>query len=119
MRTLVKLVIYAAAVWLAVPLVGGLEFDGTWLALLGIAVIFAIVNAIVKPIVAVLSLPLVILTLGLFLLVVNAAMLAITIAVSDGLDLGLSSEGFGSTFLGALVISIVVWVAERIFDNDR
>ena len=119
MRTLIKLVIYAAAVWLAVQLVGGLDFNGTWLALLGIAVIFAVVNAIVRPIVAVLSLPLVILTLGLFLLVVNAAMLAITIALSGALDLGLTSEGFGSTFLGALVISIVVWIAERVFDKDR
>ena len=119
MKTLVKLAIYAGAVWLAVQLVGGLEYDGTWLALLGIAVIFAIVNAIVRPIVALLTLPLVILTLGLFLLVVNAAMLAITIAVSDALDLGLTSQGFGSTFLGALVISVVVWVAERVFDTDR
>lgn len=114
MKTLVKLAIYAGALWLAVQLIDGLHFDGTWLALAGIAVVFAIINAVVKPIVKMLSLPLIIVTLGLFVLVVNAIMLALTIWVSRQLELGLTSDGFGATFLGAVVVSVVVWVAELV-----
>ena len=118
MKTLVKLVVYAVAVWLAVRMVGGLHFDGTWVALAGIAVVLAIVNAVVKPILTVLSLPLIIVTLGLFLLVVNAMSLAVAIWLSGRLDLGLASDGFGATFLGALVISVVVWLAEAILPDQ-
>jgi putative membrane protein len=119
MKTLIKLAVYAGALWLAVQLVDGLDFNGTWLALAGIAVVFAVINAILKPIVTVLSLPLIIVTLGIFVLVVNAIMLAVTIWVSGTLDLGLTSEGFGATFLGALVISVVVWIAELVLPDKR
>jgi putative membrane protein len=109
-----KIVFNAAALWVAVLLIGGLEFDGSPLALLGIALVLGIVNVIVKPILTVLSLPLVLLTLGFFLLVVNAITLAIVIAISGALDLGLTSDGFGSTFLGAIVVSLVAWGLETI-----
>lgn len=112
---LIKLAINALAVWLAVLLIDGLEFDGEWYALLAIAVVLAIVNAVVKPIVTVLSLPFVVLTLGLFLLLVNTAMFWLTIRISEALDLGLTSTGFGATFLGGLVIAIVTWAGERAF----
>lgn len=114
MGVLLRILINAAALWVAVALLDGLQFDGTWLALLGIALVLGIVNVIVKPILSVLSLPLVILTLGLFLLVVNAIVLAIVIAISGALDLGLSSDGFGWTFLGALVVSLVSWGLETV-----
>ncbi|MFA9430620.1 phage holin family protein [Egicoccus sp. AB-alg2] len=114
MGALLRILINAAALWVAVALLDGLEFTGTWLALLGIALLLGVVNVIVKPILSLLSLPLVILTLGLFLLVVNAAVLAIVIALSDALDLGLSSDGFGWTFLGALVVSLVSWGLETV-----
>lgn len=115
MGLVLKLVIYAAALWVAVRLIDGLELTGGALALLAIAVVFAVVNALVKPIVSFLSLPLVLLTLGLFLLVVNALMLALTIAISGALSLGLTAPGgFGAIFLGALVISVVTWVAELV-----
>ncbi|MFA9447179.1 phage holin family protein [Egicoccus sp. AB-alg6-2] len=114
MGALLKILINAAALWVAVMLLEGLEFTGTWLALLGIALLLGIVNVVVKPILSILSLPLVILTLGLFLLVVNAIALAIVIALSNALDLGLTSDGFGWTFLGALVISIVSWGLEAV-----
>ena len=119
MKTLVKLAIYAGAVWVAVQLVDGLEFDGTWLALAGIAVVFAVVNAVVKPILTVLSLPLIIVTLGIFVLIVNAAILGLTIWLSGLFDLGLSTTGFTATFLGAVVVSVVVWVAELLIPDRR
>jgi putative membrane protein len=117
MRIIVKLLITAAAVWVAVQLVEGLEFTGGWLNLLVIAVILAVVNALARPIVTILSLPIVLLTLGLFLLVINAVMLGITVWLSREFGLGLTSTGFQATFLGALVITLVSWIAEAVLSR--
>jgi putative membrane protein len=111
---LLKIVIGAAALWVAVQVVGGLEFDGSVATLLIIALILGVINAVVRPILKLLSLPLVVLTLGLFLLVVNAITLWIVIQISEAMELGLSSDGFGATFLGALVVAIVVWALEGV-----
>lgn len=114
MRLILRILAYAAGVWLAVLLVDGLEFTGSAPALLAIAVILGAVNAVVKPIVTFLSLPAIILTLGLFLLIVNTLMFALTIWLSGMLDLGLSTTGFAATFLGALVLTVVAWAGERL-----
>jgi putative membrane protein len=114
MRIILKLLITAAAVWVAVQLISGLEFTGNWINLLVIAVILAVVNTLARPIVTVLSLPIVLLTLGLFLLVINAAMLGITVWLSGEFNLGLASSGFQATFLGALVITVVSWIGEAL-----
>lgn len=114
MSVVLRILVYAAALWVAVALLPGLDFDGEVLALLAIALILGVANVIVKPILALVSLPLVILTLGLFLLVVNAIVLALVIAISGALDLGLTSDGFGWTFLGALVVSLVSWGLESL-----
>ncbi len=118
MSFIIKVAVTALGVWVAVQLVSGLRFTGSVAALLGIALILAVVNTVARPIVTILSLPLVLLTLGLFLLVINALMLSLTIWISDGLDLGLTSTGFGATFLGALVITIVSWAAEAVLGGD-
>jgi putative membrane protein len=118
MRLILKLVITAVAVWVAVQVVGGLDFTGSWLGLLGIAVILAVVNMLARPLVTILSLPLVLLTLGLFLLVINALMFGLTIWISGQFDLGLDSTGFGATFLGALVVTAVSWVGEALLGQD-
>ncbi len=114
MGLLVKIVISAAALWVAVQVVPGLDFEGSVVTLLLVALILGVVNAVVKPILTVLSLPFIILTLGLFLLVVNAIALWMVVALSGAFDLGLTSEGFGSTFLGALVVSLVAWGLETV-----
>lgn len=119
MRILMRIVIYAAAVWVAVVLIDGLEFEGEPVAYLGVAVILAVVNAVVKPVVKLLSLPFIFLTLGLFLLLINTAMLWIVIQLSDAFGFGLTTSGFGTTFLGAIAISIVVWAGERLLPRDR
>jgi putative membrane protein len=118
MRLIVKVLVTAAAVWVAVRLVDGLDYSGDWLGLLLIAVILAVVNALARPIVTLLSLPIVLLTLGLFLLVINALMLGLTIWISDEFGLGLTSTGFGATFLGALIVTVVSWIGEAIFGGD-
>lgn len=119
MGVLIKVLVNAAALWVAVWLLDGLSLtesfgDGGWLHLLIIGLILGVANAIVRPILTVLSLPLVVLTLGLFLLVVNAIVLALVIWVSGALGLGIESAGFGWTFLGALVVSLVAWGLETI-----
>ena len=114
MALALRLAVTAVAVWLAVYFVDGLDFDGSWVALVIIAAVLAALNMFVKPVVKLLSLPFVILTLGLFLLVINAVLLAVVLAISDAADLGLTSDGFGATFVGAIVISVVTWVGELV-----
>ncbi|MFJ3922422.1 phage holin family protein [Streptomyces sp. NPDC090022] len=91
---------------------------GKTLTLLLVAVVFGLVNSIVKPIVKLLSLPLFILTLGLFTLVVNALMLLLTSWVSGKVGLDFHVEGFWTAVVGALIISIVSWAANLVLDRD-
>lgn len=116
MKFLLKVVINAVAIWLATLVLGGLEVVGgdstgqTVLVFLVVALVFGIVNAVVKPIVKLLSLPLYILTLGLFTLVVNAAMLWLTGWLSEQTDYGLRIDNFWTALVGALIISVVSFV---------
>lgn len=114
MGPLLKIIIAAAALWVAVQLVPGLDFEGSIPTLLLVALILGVINAVVKPLLTVISIPLIVLTLGLFLLVVNAITLHLVVWLSASFDLGLTSDGFGSTFLGALVVSVVVWGLETV-----
>jgi putative membrane protein len=93
--------------WVATRIVPGVSYTGGWMTLLGVALVFGVVNAFVRPVARILTLPIVILTLGLFLLVINGFMLWLTSALSDALDLGFHVQGFVAAFLGALVVSIV------------
>jgi putative membrane protein len=115
MRFIVRTVASALALAAAAALIQGIAVtsDNTGdqiLTLLGVAVIFGLINAIVRPIVRLLTLPLFVLTLGLFTFVVNALMLLLTSWVSDRLDLPFVVDGFWAAFLGALVISVVSFV---------
>ena len=110
MRLLLRLVLVAAAFWLVTQLVAGVEGHGGAVDLLVVAVVFGLVNLLVKPVVTLLSLPFVLLTLGLFLLVVNAAVLGLTAALTERL----SVDGFGAALVGAVVLSAVTWVGEAV-----
>ena len=77
--------------------------------LLCVAVVFGVVNTVVKPIVTLLSIPAILLTLGVFFLVINALMLWLTGWLSTSLGLGFHVEGIGAAFLGAIVVSLVAW----------
>lgn len=112
MVLIVRLLASAAALAVAAALVEGIAIakvtttEGL-ITLLGVALIFGLINTFVRPIVRLLTLPLFILTLGLFTFVVNALMLLLTSAVSDRLDLSFRVDGFGAALLGALVVSVV------------
>ena len=112
----------ATSLGVAVWLVDGLEFDGEWYQFLIVATIMGLANTFVKPILKLFSLPFILLTLGLFLLIVNALILQLVIWLSGPsvLDLGLTSTGFfWATFWGAVVISITGWLLGIVFpDGD-
>jgi putative membrane protein len=114
MRIILKLLITAAAVWAADYFIDGIDFDGSFWALLLLALIFGLVNTFIKPILKLLSFPIVIVTFGLFVLIINAAMLALTAAISDSLSI----DNFWSALLGALVISVVSTVLNWFVPND-
>jgi putative membrane protein len=107
MHVLARLLINAAALWAATRLVSGISYTGDGVSLFGVALVFGVLNVLIKPILMLLTFPFVILTLGLFTLVINAVMLIITARASDALGLGFAVQDFPSAFLGALVVSVV------------
>jgi putative membrane protein len=111
-RLIVRLLAGAVALAAAAGLIGGISVGpGTTsekaLTLLAVAVIFGLVNADVRPIVPLFTLPLFVITLGLFTFVVNALMLLLTAWIGDQFDLAFEVDGFVAALLGALVISVV------------
>ncbi len=115
MEFVLRLLLNAAALFVAMRLVSGISFAGSWVGFLGVALVFGVVNAVVKPVLTFFSIPFILLTLGFFLLVVNAFALWITSSISGALGLGFKVDGFGAAFLGALVVSLVnlllAWLA--------
>ena len=108
MRFILRIFINAVAIWAASLVLTGLDFQGNLGNLILVALIFGLVNALIRPIVKLLTLPITILTLGLFTLVVNALMLMLTAALSSSLNLtGSFFENFLTAILGAIVISLV------------
>jgi putative membrane protein len=120
LRFAIKVVIMAGVFYLVTQVLAGVQVIGNPDAPLGeagtflwIALIFALVNAVVGPILRLLSLPFVLLTLGLFLLVINAALLGITAALSDRLQV----HGLGSAVLGGLLLAVGGWAADQITEK--
>src|SRR5690242_11273429 len=107
MRFLVRLLISAAALWVATRIVPGVSYSGEVIYLLLFALVFGLLRALLRPILALLTCPLLILTLGLFTFVINALVLWLTSALAGSLGLGFHVSGFGAAFHGALVVSIV------------
>lgn len=107
MGVLTRLLINAAALWVATQLVPGVSFTGDWLPFFGVALVFGVVNTVIGPVAKFLTFPLIIVTLGIFALVVNGLMLWLTSSLSNALGWGFHVSGFWSAFWGALVVSIV------------
>ena len=117
-RLLVNVLALGAATWLfqGITLSGGTQSE-RFLRLVVVGVVFGIVTAIVRPVVRFLSLPLIVLTLGLMLLVINALMLMLTSAISGGLGLGFHVDGFWVALLGSIVISVASMVLEAVLPD--
>jgi putative membrane protein len=118
-RFLVHWLVAAIALYVAVRLVPGLSYDGAWQTLAGMALVFGFLNAVVRPILTILTCPLQILTLGLFSLVLNAVMLLLAVEVGRGLGIGFQVASFGSAFLGALVVGIVTLIMNVFMGEDE
>ncbi len=122
MDRIIQLLINAGALYVAV-LLTGLDFDfageNAWLKFVLVAFIFGLVNTFVRPILQIFTLPITLMTLGLFLIVINALMLLLTGAIAADLDLGLVVSDFFAAFLGAIVISLVGFVLSMVIGTAR
>jgi putative membrane protein len=124
MGLLIRLVINAVALWITTLVVPGIEVSGTtaWrsaLTILAVAVIFGLVNAIIKPIIKVVGCVFYILTLGLIALVVNALLFLLVDWLAGVLDLPFTIDGFWPAFWGAIVMTVVSWLLSLIIPDGR
>ena len=122
MGFLVRVIVNALALGAAAWLIDGIDVQGHGakqaLTLIVVAFIFGLVNAIVAPIVKLLSLPFIILTLGLLLLVINACMLLLTEWIAGLFDVGFQVDSFWDAILGSIVISVVSMVLNAVLKDD-
>nr|WP_202421024.1 phage holin family protein [Actinomadura rayongensis] len=118
-----KIGITAVALWIATVFIDGITVGGDdtgrkALALVGVAVVFGLVNAVIKPIVKTLGCAFYILTLGLFGLVVNGLLMLLTSKLAERLDLPFHVDGFWPAFWGAIVVGVVGWALHLVLGDD-
>ena len=110
--------INAIALYVAVQFVAGINFEGSWTGLLWLALIIGLLNALVRPVLKLLTFPLIILTLGLFTVVINTIVLMLTSSIGQAFNLGLTVDGCWSALLGSIVISLVSVVLSLILRDE-
>lgn len=123
MRFLIWVVVNALALAAAAGVLPGITLTGATEAdrvvtLVLVALVFGVVNAVVRPVVKLLSLPFIILTLGLLIFVINALMLLLTSWLSQQLGLGFHVDGFVTAVLGAVIVAVATWVLEHLLDRS-
>lgn len=120
MKLLLRWAISAAAVYAAVRLVPGIQLEEGLGPLFAVALILGGVNALVRPILKLLACGIIFLTLGLFLLVINAAMLLLAAAISRSFGIEFIVDGFGAALIGSIIISVISYVASLVlFDEEK
>jgi putative membrane protein len=120
MHFALRLLMNAAALWVAIRIVPGVSYSGSFWSLLAVALVVGVLNASVRPLLMLFTFPLLILTLGLFTFVINAFVLMLASWVSSVLNLGFHVAGFGPAFLGALVVSVVSFMLSMfVREQDR
>lgn len=127
MRFVARVLVTAAALAVAAWLIDGIRFTGPRhgmdeiqqkvLPLLLVALILSLINSFVRPILTFLAIPFIIVTLGLFLLVINAAMLLLTSELADALDIGFRVTSFWPAVGGAIVITVVTWILDGFVES--
>ncbi len=117
-RLLLRWAASAAAVWIAAWLVPGIRVEGGIETLLVVSLILGLVNALVRPVLKWLACGVIVLTLGLFLLVINAAMLLLTEAIAGSLGYGFHVDGFRAALIGSVVISLAAWTLSLLIGDD-
>lgn len=124
MRFLLWVFVNALALAVAAWLIEGIRVTGATtgdqvLTLIVVALIFGVINAFLAPIIKLLSLPFIILTLGLFLIVINALMLMLTSWLSEQIGFGFVVDGFWTAVLGAIVVTVATWILEVLLPDGR
>jgi putative membrane protein len=120
MKLLIRWLVASAALFAAAWLVPGIQVSGNgWAAYAGMAVVLGLVNATVRPILKLLTCPLILLTLGLFVLVINGITLLLAARLSNSLGIGFYVDGFGSAFLGALIVSLVTVILSALVKEEK
>lgn len=117
-KFIIRWLINAVGLYAAVWIVPGIDYLGDWTGILWLALIIGLLNALVRPLLKFLTCPLIILTLGLFTIVVNTVMLLLTRTIGQSFGIGLSVDGFWSALLGSLVMSVVSIVMSVIFRDE-
>jgi len=117
-KFIIRWAINAVALYVAIWVVPGIVLNGAWTDILWLALIFGLLNALVRPVLKFLTCPLIILTLGLFTIVINTGMLLLTSRIGQTFGFGLTVDGFWSALLGSLVISLVSVIMSIIFRDE-
>lgn len=118
-RFLLRWLFTSLALYAAVQLVPGIRYEGGWTTLAGMAIIFGLVNATVRPLLTLLSCPLILLTLGLFVLVINAVMLLLATHLASLFGVSFYVQGFWPAFWGSLVVSVVSILLNSLLEEER
>lgn len=120
MRFIIRWGINAVALWAAIAILPGLVYAGNWVGVVLLALVFGLVNALLRPLLKLLTCPLIILTLGLFTLVINTLLFALTAWVGNtiGLSLTIADPFWWNAFLGALIVSVVSIVLSLILRDE-
>jgi putative membrane protein len=119
MRFLLRLLATAAALWVAVFLVSGIVYEGGLPGLLGVALVFGVVNAFIRPILRLLTFPVMVVTLGLFVFILNAFLLWLTAQLAQAVGLQFHVTGFWAAIIGAVIIGIVSTVLNLFVGTRR
>lgn len=122
-KFLIRLVVNAVALYAAVALLNGHGIDPistNWLSFVWLALIFGLINALIRPVLFVLSCPLIILTMGLGTLLINTFLFYLTGRIGEAFNVGFRVDGFVPAFLGALIVSVVSLILTAVFrDVER
>lgn len=115
-----KWLVNALALYVAIAFVPGIQQQGGggWVDLLWLAAIFGLLNSLLRPILKILSCPLILLTFGLYILVINTFMFWLAGTIGNQFSIGFSVDGFGAAFLGALVVSVINLFFSGLFKDD-
>jgi putative membrane protein len=117
-KFIVRWTINAVALFAAVYIVGGIHLQGAWTSIIWLALIFGLINAFLRPLLKLLTCPLIFLTLGLFTLLINTFLFWLTGQAGKLFDIGFTVDGFWPAFLGGLVVTVVSVVMSLILKDE-
>jgi len=117
-KFIIRWAINAVALYVAVLVVPGINYIGEWTGILWLALIFGLLNALLRPLLKFLTCPLIMLTLGLFTFLINAGMLMLTSNIGQSLGIGFTVDNFWQALLGSLVISFVSVIMSLILRDE-